>query len=391
MMKIFNKLPKYFLLSSVVFFFIAPLFSENSGLDFDGSNDYVNVSNSSSLQISSDITLEAWIKLDNLSGSKIVIIKTDGGSAADMSYSLRVPSSGNVVRFAIGGGSGVDFDGEGSVSETIDSPSLTSGIWYHVAGVRNGTTMILYLNGKSVATSTRFRNSISVNSGSLDIGYFPSYGQYFDGQIDEVRIWNDARTEAEIKANMYSELSGLENNLAAYYPMNYGSGTTIIDNSSNSNNGTMTNMDGSSDWVSNALFGQNYALDFDGSNDYIIVSDDNSLDNDNYITISMWINAETITNKDCLISKRSSTEQSGNYALRFNSSNQLKWYVWGGDADNGSTNSASAISTNVWTHVAVTFDNSTNTTKFYINGSLPNYSFLSYLIFHLLFKYHQFE
>ncbi len=374
MMKIFNKLPKYFLLSSVVFFFIAPLFSENSGLDFDGSNDYVNVSNSSSLQISSDITLEAWIKLDNLSGSKIVIIKTDGGSAADMSYSLRVPSSGNVVRFAIGGGSGVDFDGEGSVSETIDSPSLTSGIWYHVAGVRNGTTMTLYLNGKSVATSTISSNSISVNSGSLDIGYFPSYGQYFDGQIDEVRIWNDARTEAEIKANMYSELSGLENNLAAYYPMNYGSGTTIIDNSSNSNNGTMTNMDGSSDWVSNALFGQNYALDFDGSNDYIIVSDDNSLDNDNYITISMWINAETITNKDCLISKRSSTEQSGNYALRFNSSNQLKWYVWGGDADNGSTNSASAISTNVWTHVAVTFDNSTNTTKFYINGSLDNTS-----------------
>ena len=139
-----------------------------------------------------------------------------------MSYSLRVPSSGNVVRFAIGGGSGVDFDGEGSVSETIDSPSLTSGIWYHVAGVRNGTTMTLYLNGKSVATSTISSNSISVNSGSLDIGYFPSYGQYFDGQIDEVRIWNDARTEAEIKANMYSELSGLENNLAAYYPMNYG-------------------------------------------------------------------------------------------------------------------------------------------------------------------------
>ena len=58
MMKIFNKLRRYFLLSSVVFFFIAPLFSQNSGLDFDGSNDYVSISNSSSLQISSDITIE---------------------------------------------------------------------------------------------------------------------------------------------------------------------------------------------------------------------------------------------------------------------------------------------------------------------------------------------
>ena len=132
---------EYFFLSHLVFFFIAPVYSQNSGLDFDGSNDYVTVSNSSSLQISTDITLEAWIKLDNLSGSKIIILKTNDGSAACMSYSLRVPSSGNVVRLAIGGGSGVDFDGEGSVTETIDSPSLTSGIWYHVAGVRNGTTM----------------------------------------------------------------------------------------------------------------------------------------------------------------------------------------------------------------------------------------------------------
>ena len=365
---------EYFFLSYLVFFFIAPVYSQNSGLDFDGSNDYVTVSNSSSLQISTDITLEAWIKLDNLSGSKIIIVKTNDGSAAGMSYSLRVPSSGNVVRLAIGGGSGVDFDGEGSVTETIDSPSLTSGIWYHVAGVRNGTTMTLYLNGDSVATSSISSNFINVNSASLNIGYFPSYGQYFDGQIDEVRIWNDARTQAEIKENMYVELSGSESNLIAYYSMNDGSGTTVTDNSSNSNNGTMANMDGSSDWVSNTLFGQDYALDFDGSNDYIIISDDNSLDNDNYITISMWINAGSITNKDCLISKRSSTEQSGNYALRFNSSNQLKWYIWGGDADNGSTSSTSAISTNVWTHVAVSFNNSTNTTKFYINGSLDNTS-----------------
>jgi len=67
---------EYFFLSYLVFFFIAPVHSQNSGLDFDGSNDYVTVSNSSSLQISTDITLEAWVKLDNLSGSKIIIVKT---------------------------------------------------------------------------------------------------------------------------------------------------------------------------------------------------------------------------------------------------------------------------------------------------------------------------
>ena len=122
------------------------------------------------------------------------------------------------------------------------------------------------------------------------------------------------------------------------------------------------------------LYAQNNALNFDGINDYVIVTDDNSLDNNSYITISMWIYPETIINKDCLISKRSVTEQSGNYALRFNSSNQLKWYIWGGNSDNGSTTSTSSIVTNAWTHIAITFDNSNNTTKFYINGSLDNTS-----------------
>ena len=83
--------------------------------------------------------------------------------------------------------------------------------------------------------------------------------------MDEVRIWDDARTQAEIKANMYAELTGSENNLVAYYNMNAGSGTSLADNSSNSYTGTLTNMDGSTDWVSAPLYAQNYGLDFDGS------------------------------------------------------------------------------------------------------------------------------
>ena len=68
------------------------------------------------------------------------------------------------------GGSGVDFDGEGSVSEWVDSPTISSGIWYHVAGVRNGTSLTLYLNGKSVATESISNNSLHNHSSSLAIG-----------------------------------------------------------------------------------------------------------------------------------------------------------------------------------------------------------------------------
>jgi len=66
--------------------------------------------------------------------------------------------------------------------------------------------------------------------------------------IDEVRIWDDVRTAAEIAANMHIDLAGSESNLVAYYKMSNGSGTSLTDNSSNSYTGTLTNMD-NNDWI----------------------------------------------------------------------------------------------------------------------------------------------
>ena len=160
-----------------------------------------------------------------------------------------------------------------------------------------------YLNGKSVATESISNNSLHTHSSSLAVGYFPSYAQYFDGQIDEVRIWDDARTQAEIKNNMYNELSGSESNLVAYYNMNEASGTTLNDLTSNLNDGTATNM-ANDDWVSNSLFAQDYALDFDGSDDYVEIADDDALDISNTISISAWIYPTNVANKDGLISNQ---------------------------------------------------------------------------------------
>ena len=83
----------------------------------------------------------------------------------------------------------------------------------------------------------------------LDAGY------YHTGKIDEVRIWDDVRTQAEIQDNMYKELVGNESNLVAYYNFNDGRGTSVLDLTSNDNNGTMTNMDASSDWTNSKILG----------------------------------------------------------------------------------------------------------------------------------------
>ena len=76
------------------------------------------------------------------------------------------------------------------------------------------------------------------------------YCNILDGNLDEVRIWNTVRTQAEIQANMNTELTGSEINLVAYYNFNAGQGTSLPDLTTNNNSGTLTNMDPSSDWVS---------------------------------------------------------------------------------------------------------------------------------------------
>ena len=111
-------------------------------------------------------------------------------------------------------------------------------------------------------------------------------------------------------------------------------------------------------------FSQNTALDFDGSDDYVAVADHNSLDVNSSITVSAWIYPTNIANKDGIISKRTSTENSGDWAFRFTSAAKLKLLIWDGNASNGSTSSNSAISINTWTHIAFSHQNSTNTTKF---------------------------
>ncbi|TSA26337.1 T9SS C-terminal target domain-containing protein [bacterium] len=146
-------------------------------------------------------------------------------------------------------GSAINYTAGVTVEEAIGKN------WNHVSMTYDKSNLKLFVNGVLEGTSP-YTEAINTNSFKVIIG------DDMVGRIDEVRIWNVVRTETEIRTNMCKELAGNESGLVAYYKMTDGSGTSLTDNSTNSNTGTLTNMD-DSDWViSGASIGDASTYDY---------------------------------------------------------------------------------------------------------------------------------
>ncbi len=208
-----------------------PVSAQNYSLTFDGSNDYVSFSQTPAFN--STTTIEAWIKIVIPTGYAIAEPNIVSWGADANSVEFRLGISGNTATLQFG----IDATGSGGGAwqAIYGSTNINTGNWVHVAVVKNGNTSTLFINGVSETSGTISR-SPSLNT--CDIGNLNEHGgqqtRYFPGLIDEVRIWNTARTQAEIQANMYKELAGTESGLTNYYKMTNGSGTTLTDNKGSS-------------------------------------------------------------------------------------------------------------------------------------------------------------
>jgi len=227
-------------LTLVVFYFCINSFyaQVENCLDFNGSGDYVKMGDVNDLGIS-DFTIEAWIKIDNTFENKII---TKGGSVyqspASTGYGLRTSYSGpGILDF---------FVGEGGFT-VVKYNGIQPNTWYHVAGVRRGTELLLYLDGVLVAGKTapfiyNTNNNGPFAIGAMDKGPNSSVvDEFMDGEIDEVRIWNIARTQEEIQNNMNCAISAPEAHLVAVYNFDQTSGTTVIDASGHDVHGYFVN------------------------------------------------------------------------------------------------------------------------------------------------------
>ena len=157
-------------------------------LAFNGTNSWVTIADSASLDLTTAMTLEAWLNPTALSSWRTVLLKE---TASNLAYALYANTSSNVPR---GYARLVTVDGLGQ---------LPLGGWTHLALTFNraGTGLRLYVNG-ALVDSQNTSTTMLASTGPLRIGGNGIWGEYFAGLIDEVRVYNRALTQAEIQADM---------------------------------------------------------------------------------------------------------------------------------------------------------------------------------------------
>ena len=179
----------------------------------DGISQSVDVGNSASLQVSAgDFTVDAWVKFNALShppGANV------GAPAGDMSIADKmlgtagtnangwrlIKQDDNRFWFCLGGGSGNGCS-VGLPTTVRSTTTATTGVWYHVTGVKASSTISIYVNGvlqdtRTLSSSPGFLDS---NQANLLLGAHARDGAHLNGLIDEVELFNRALTAVEIQA-----------------------------------------------------------------------------------------------------------------------------------------------------------------------------------------------
>lgn len=199
-------------------------------LNFAGDDDWVTGTNNSLPQGNAPRTIETWIKYSTLKNDMSIF--NYGTFSFNQKFTLHLYN-------------GVYIIGEGNDLST--GYHFNDGNWHHLAVTHDGTTTIVYVDGiirgsrNTTYNTTGFdyQMGVSLRNGSWDFR--------FEGNIDELRVWNVARSQAEIVDNMYDFINSAPGLIAAYH-LNDGvpngnntAVTTVADATGNGNHGTLNN------------------------------------------------------------------------------------------------------------------------------------------------------
>jgi hypothetical protein len=303
----------------------------------------ITPANESNFDITTSITVEAWIKSNGFEDAWEAIV-TKGDSA----WRISRYNTTNFIGFSTTGLTNVDLSGTVNVND---------GAWHHVVGVYDGANKYIYIDGE-LDISTAATGSISTNNHAVNIGENAEVGsRNFNGIIDDVKVYNYARSSQKIVEDMnggHPAGGSPVGSQISYWKLNEQEGATSSD-SVGSNHVTLTN---SPAWATGKY---NSAIDFEkDSLNYLTVSDNASLSQTSSISLSAWIKPESVT----AATKFTIAGKGSDYSLE-QYGDEIRMYIGSGNYQ--TTNSAN-LQTATWYHVVGAYNATAQTVTIYING-----------------------
>ncbi|CAN2241091.1 lectin_L-type domain containing protein [Candidatus Planktophila versatilis] len=212
----------------------------DTALSFNGVNQYAAVPSDgvgSIYDFGATWTTQAWIKpgANCVAGYCNIIGKE---------HSFLISTIGNKLIFCTGNGTGW------TIIWREAGGFIPTGAWSHIATTYTGTTLTIYLNGQPIHVSNSVA-AVGNNNERFAIGartggvYGDGSGERFQGEIDEVRVWNSARSQANIESDMHNSPTLSDSNLTAYFDFNEASGSTIYNRKTGASSSTDLTISGS--------------------------------------------------------------------------------------------------------------------------------------------------
>lgn len=239
-----------FLLFSLFVVLSFPALSQNTALSFNGTNTYVSTT-ASIVPTTGDFTVEFWTLVPAVATGQTDFLFQ--GTPGTGSFFIGTDqATGNITA------------GDNWSNTTVPMPV---NVWAHIALVNSGGTASLFINGILKASQPGY--SVTAGGSPFNIGSQSATGGFTNGTIDELRIWNVARTAAQLRSGLFNPVSTSAPGLVAYYGFNEGSGTSL--NNSTSTTGITGTLVNAPSWVSSPIQFSANALNFDGAHTKVLV------------------------------------------------------------------------------------------------------------------------
>ena len=346
-------------------------------LNFDGTDDYVTVADNNTLDAgdTADLTITGWFNRDTFTTDDTVIAKRNGIISTDTGYLAYIDDATDQIIFEVS-------DGTDEYSLTSKS-TFTSVGWNHFAIVwdqDSAANSEIYINGvANTATDSGTIGNIGDLSNALAFraAAESDAGNPFDGKLDEIRIYSRTLSVGEVKSlydvgqadkvnSSVSQPQGtgrLDSGLVNYWKFDENTGTSTTDSSTNAFTGTLTN---GPTWTTGQV---GSAINFDGSNDYVTVTDSDDSKYTGELTICTWANIETAGNYRHFAGKHAAGGGSTNpFDFRTSADNPPKMVLVRANADYRSYDGPNTT-LGQWKHYCVVAPAAIETTPtFYIDG-----------------------